>query len=381
VATYDYDIKHKVSVHWDAQRMESTRVAMQRRRVARRRRAMVSSALVGAAAAWLCLARPAFTPEQRVSLASPTGHSALAVPAAESTRLADGSLITRLTEAASYEIMHARSDETLVRVQAGAVRFTVTPNPSRVFCVEAGTLAVRVLGTVFDVERTLDAVIVRVLRGRVEIRDALKRRVVGAGESARFPRQPAQQEPATTVAANDAPGEAKQAAQHAARSAPGRKAAQRPARWQDHARQGEFNQAFELIRRERQPVGSTLEELLLAADAARLSGHPAEAVPFLEQVVSKYKHDARAMLAAFTLGRIQLDNLGEPARAAASFALVERTATRVSLVEDASVRRIEALHRAGDRAGAALLAAEYLRRYPDGSHGARVRRFLEPKAD
>src|SRR6185503_5207356 len=48
------------------------------------------------------------------------------------------------------------------------------------------------------------------------------------------------------------------------------------------------------------------EGLMLAADAARLSGHAAESVPYFRRLLRDHARDARAPLAAFTLGRILL---------------------------------------------------------------------------
>ena len=48
------------------------------------------------------------------------------------------------------------------------------------------------------------------------------------------------------------------------------------------------------------------EDLMLAADAARLSGHPAAAVPYLRRLLRAFPSDVRGPVAAFTLGRVLL---------------------------------------------------------------------------
>ena len=53
-------------------------------------------------------------------------------------------------------------------------------------------------------------------------------------------------------------------------------------------------------------LGDRVDDLMLAADAARLSGRPEAALRYLEQVSERHGDDPRAALAAFTIGRIRL---------------------------------------------------------------------------
>ena len=114
---------------------------------------------------------------------------------------------------------------------------------------------------------------------------------------------------------------------------------------------------------------------MLAADAARLSGHPAEATPYLQQIVSKYRGDERAPLAAFTLGRILLYQLARPAEAADAFALVRKILPEGPLSPDALAREAEAADRADQRERARGLAEEYVAKYPTGRRLESVRRY------
>jgi transmembrane sensor len=116
-------------------------------------------------------------------------------------------------------------------------------------------------------------------------------------------------------------------------------------------------------------------ELLLAADVMRLSHHPAEAVDPLERVVRVHADDPRAPLAAFTLGRVLLDELGQPKAAAAAFAKVQLLAPDGQLTQDALAREAEAWSRAGDMNQARARAREYVARFPEGFHLKSVRRF------
>jgi transmembrane sensor len=112
-------------------------------------------------------------------------------------------------------------------------------------------------------------------------------------------------------------------------------------------------------------------ELLLAADTARLSGHPADAVPYLEQAVRQHTGDQRLSLASFTLGRVLLDELGRPAEAARAF----NDARSGEMAEDALAREVEAWSRGGDTTRARDLALEYEKLYPNGRRLRSVAKF------
>jgi transmembrane sensor len=103
-----------------------------------------------------------------------------------------------------------------------------------------------------------------------------------------------------------------------------------------------------------------------AADAARLSGHPSNAVRYLESVVDRHARSPVAPLAAFTLGRVYLDQLGQPSQAAAAFERARKLSPHGSLAQDALAREVEALSKGGNAQKAYQRALEYLKRYPSG---------------
>jgi transmembrane sensor len=116
---------------------------------------------------------------------------------------------------------------------------------------------------------------------------------------------------------------------------------------------------------------------LLVADIKRLSHHAAEAVAPLRQILRDHASDPRAPLAAFTLGRVLLDELSRPAEAAAAFAQADSLSPRGPLAEDAVARQVEALAKSGDAKGARLIAEQYVERFPHGRKLRSVRRYLE----
>jgi transmembrane sensor len=116
-------------------------------------------------------------------------------------------------------------------------------------------------------------------------------------------------------------------------------------------------------------------DLLLAADVARLGGHPEKAVAPLSAVVSSHAGDSRAPLAAFTLGRTLLDQLGRPREAADAFAAARRLDSHGALAQDALAREVESWSHAGEATLAHERATDYVTRYPNGRRLAAVKRL------
>ena len=116
----------------------------------------------------------------------------------------------------------------------------------------------------------------------------------------------------------------------------------------------------------------TASALLADADRARLAGRFEEGASLLRRLVRDYPGDQRAPLAAFSLGRLLLGELGRPAEAARAFARARALAPVGPLAEDALAREAEAWARAKQLERARARAAEYLRAYPGGRRVADV---------
>ena len=71
-------------------------------------------------------------------------------------------------------------------------------------------------------------------------------------------------------------------------------------------------------------------------------------------------------MAAFTLGRLKLEELGKPSEAARAFEEARRLAPKGPLAEDALAREVEAWVKAGEADKASAAATEYKKRYPRG---------------
>ena len=116
----------------------------------------------------------------------------------------------------------------------------------------------------------------------------------------------------------------------------------------------------------------TIGEALDAADRLRSAGDAAGAAAELERVLESARRDEAAGMAAFTLGRIYLEDLRAPDRAASAFEQMIAIGVPYGLLEDAHARRIEALVRAGRTDDATSALAEYDRLYPRGAHHTAV---------
>lgn len=118
------------------------------------------------------------------------------------------------------------------------------------------------------------------------------------------------------------------------------------------------------------PLPATVAEALREATSLRQQGDAASAADLLARAVAAYPGDPAAGMMEFTLGRIYLERLDEPGRAADTFAAVIARGSPQSLVEDAAGRRCEALWKAGRKAAARAAFAEYLQAYPKGARRA-----------
>lgn len=262
-------------------------------------------------------------------------------------RFSDGSLATPVDIGSEIEVAEESQLRIGLSLLRGRGRFEVTPQPARTFSVKAGEVTVTVVGTVFTVERVADRVGVAVERGTVRVDWGVGVRLLRKGESGWFP-------PLVV--------EAPKVAHHLPSA--------RVRTSKSLASVSPFDdEPAPLAARRNQ----TAEELLSAADAARLAGHPDEGAAALRRLLQDHRSDPRAPLAAFTLGRVLLMELGRPREAAAAFAQVRQIAPHGSFAEDALAREVEAWNQAGQSDLARARAQEYLRLYPGGRRSPTVR--------
>jgi transmembrane sensor len=263
----------------------------------------------------------------------------------------------------------------------GVAMFDVHPGGPRRWTIDCGLATVEVIGTKFEIDARDDRVHVRVDRGRVRVKSARGGVAeLGAGES--FDTGPVPvSAPALAPVPVPVPAPPPEPPPSVSSIPPPEAPSAKPATddWQALARKGDYAQAYDKLGAPgiaRATPKASVDELLALADVARLSGHPADAVAPLGRVIAENPKDTRAPLAAFTLGRLELDTLGRPAPAAEAFARAIALGLPANLVEDAYARLVEARAKAGDPAGAQAAADEYDRAFPGGSRSTTMRRWL-----
>jgi transmembrane sensor len=147
----------------------------ERRAVVRRWRRMALTAVGAAAAVALALtifpstSKPAkATPEVAVSMSSSRPYQVVA-SAAQRLTLADGSLVELRADSQVETAFSA--GERRVSIVRGEAYFTVTKDASRPFIVHAGDVAVRAVGTAFNVRLAPATVEVLVTEGQVRVQE------------------------------------------------------------------------------------------------------------------------------------------------------------------------------------------------------------------
>jgi transmembrane sensor len=278
------------------------------------------------------------------------GNAIVAVnapPAGMRLALSDGSTID-LVGGARFEPIESSGSSFVAVLERGDAQFEVTPGGPRHWQVECGLATVEVVGTKFSCARSPQGLHVGVERGVVLVRSERivnHVRRLAAGESIDILDEKAAAAAGTTQpAAGAAVAAPSPTAEPASTENAGTTRAIGPT-WRELARSGHHREAFATlgtqgIRREVKRLG--IADLFSLADVARLSGHPTEAVAPLQRIVDGFAADRQAPLAAFALGRLQLDDLNQPRAAATSFSRALELGAPQSLRDAVRARLAEA---------------------------------------
>lgn len=300
----------------------------------------------------------------------------------DSLQFEDGSRISMLGGDSVVQTKVRSKSHVEVELVRGSARFQVTPDRGRAFQVLAGDVKVEVVGTEFAVERVDEKVKVSVYQGRVRVMWPEGTMLLDQGNSSVFPPEQAILKPPVEMhdamvpsqAIASSPASSSEVRDNAVPNGSGSVSKVVPVvSWQLLAALDEFDKAYEAIERQGwDSIGGNPDELMRAADVARLSGHSHKALVPLRKLLQVSPGDPRAGLAAFTLGRVLLDELGKPSEAAAAFAKAQSYGG--ALGQDALAREVEALAKAGDTVRARERATLYVERYPKGSRLKSVQR-------
>ncbi len=289
----------------------------------------------------------------------------------QAVTLVEGSRVV-LGPSSRLTLVNVSSDRVRLRLDRGVIDVDATHRAGRTFTISAKQLDIDVVGTRFrvDVGDASGNADVSVTEGRVRVTsrdDPQHPRYLGAGESWSTRAVVSTSSSAThpvALASADA------GVPHMAPSRP-----RLSPKFLTLYRDGHYNEAYALVADEFAARCAALDAdgLYRLADTARLSGHPREAANAFDALRTRFRTDKRAPLAAFELGRIELDDLDEPRAAKAALD------DAVSLLqpddpfrEDAEARRVQAFEEIGDRAECAAARDRYLGAYPQGSHRGSV---------
>lgn len=276
-------------------------------------------------------------------------------------------------------------------LEEGRALFSVTPDGPRRWTIEAGAARVEVVGTVFEMERRRDHVVVRVSRGVVlvrsgELANGVQR--LEAGQSVALGSAPqgiadassaASSEPALPAAQEGpAPPRVEREKTPADKvSLPNKPRSRRDNLRANHTPLPEDGATLDAasVKRSIRKAGQA-DELLKLADTARQLGDPQTALLALERILSDFRDSSHAPLAAFTLGRIHLDSLGSPKAAAVAFERAIALNPPLALLEDCHARLVRAHALAGHRAEAVSTATRYRALFPNGRYLKALDRWL-----
>lgn len=329
-------------------------------------------ACVAAAAALLLtfgVLRSLREPETRqlalLSGATPGVLSADAGPV--EARFDDGSAVS-LAALTRLEVLRNDARSFVTALRRGGATFDVKPGGPRHWIIEAGELSVEVVGTRFRVERQGELTRVSVNHGIVVVRGE---RVpngsvrLTAGTSFELPVASAGSGAGVTAdEGSSARAETEPTVPNVAPSAsalPHAAAAAAPGSASSGAKP---------------PARDEVERALLAADSARRQGDNSAAIGYFNAAWQQAAAgDARRGLAALSLARLLMG--GQPAKAA-QILRSSLSDMPQALLEDASVRLVEAESRSGNSEGAARAADDYSRRFPAGRRAEEVRRWSKP---
>ncbi|GAC1353322.1 MAG: hypothetical protein NVSMB1_25680 [Polyangiales bacterium] len=299
---------------------------------------------------------------------------------------------------AELRVIDNSGSAVLLEQARGSILYDIHPGGPRRWTIDCGLLRVEVTGTSFWIHRTLEQVTVSVNQGSVRVMSALLSRgeaVLTAGMTLQLPpilgvdqsgkSLPSPLSPATsTSSARPASSPAFTAGPPPVLPWATRKetvASAESIGWKVLAKRGDNASAYAALGKEgieRTARVASVDDLFALADLARRSGHPVEAVLPLQRLLDEFPSHPQTSVAAFTLGRVQLE-LGAVANAARSFQRAITLGVPGGLAEDAFRYLVGCRLRSGDRQGAQAAYDEYRARFPNGTQAPEMRAWLERK--
>jgi TolA-binding protein len=305
-----------------------------------------------------------------------------------SVSLGDGSRID-LDPHSRIVVDVASARQVRLQVAHGTARFDVVHVPDRTFDVIAGGVRVRVVGTRFSVteakieggERVTVAVERGVVEAEVDPSETPTRIHAGETWSTIRPLVRATSTASTNPAPSAQPSTPVAPPADSAPSAPADSAAPSPAPEPPNASEGASAHAGSTSSARSSAANGassgedpSAPELFERANARRQAGDPRGAATSYEALLRRYPNDARAGLAAFELGRIDMDVLGDVNGAIRALHRAVSLAPGSSFREDALARLVQAYGTMGDPSRCERAQKTYLESYPNGVHVGAVQK-------
>jgi transmembrane sensor len=277
--------------------------------------------------------------------------------------LQDGSHV-ELDANSQLTVQKQEATELRLKLDTGKVECDVAHNPKRQFYVHAAGVIVRVTGTRFNVNVATEytpsgaaehQVEVGVSRGSVEIQrvdGTMPVRKLAAGQtwSMRLSDEINGALPSTHESDSPEPEAAPEVRAPVRAVLPKSDPAGEAA--------GEPDDARSLLEKGRQ---------------ARRQGDPRAAAAAYQALLNQFPEDSRAGLAAFELGRLRMDRLGDLTGAISALNQAVRLAPGSAFREDAMARLVDAHQRLGQTSACVSAQQVYLKNFPSGVHAATVR--------
>lgn len=218
--------------------------------------------------------------------------------------------------------------ELSARLEVGAVEVNLTPTPARTLALDCGWVTVRTMGARAKIDRRATQVVLIVEEGVLDVAIEGARQQLHAPARLEVPRPRVVTSELSDVDSTPPPDGTEDSGDAEA------------------------------------------DRLWAEADAARRAQEPERAVALLSALLDHHPQDPRRAVACFIRGRLELERLGQPERAAESFARALALGLPAALEEDGWLRRIAALEQAGRWTEATQARAEHQRRWPEGASPA-----------
>ena len=391
------DVQRPVAEDTELLRRERARLLLVARgvprRVPARRWAKVWPVLAAAALLALTLGGLAFLREAPLSFraGSASGSGQLGAPLVANAssplpvQFSDGTLIS-LGPAAHARVLRTNPRGADVVLEQGTLSLAVVHYSGAQWHIGAGPFSVLVTGTKFDVawnaaERTFTLALhegsvlvsgptLGATGRRVSPGESLRVAVDAATATASAPNSSASAETAAAAApAADAPD----VAPKSTKSSAGLGA------WKPLALEQRYAEA--LAAAEADGFDATCRtasapDLVLLGNAARFTGATARAEHAFRLARARFAGTHQASMAAFFLGRIAYDQLGNRREAVHWFQSYLQEEPAGGLAREAAGRLLEAERALGDQAAARASAQAYLQKYPSGPHAGLARNVL-----